>query len=132
MSNLGMVRQNRLTLIGILLIGLTTGCGLVEPVSLATCGAYRILTVPPPRPLISCSKFPEIALAEKVLQEHQQFIQKLQTDNSGFPFANARELHHCPGKAVISVEYAGEQDCPAIRQMIGETFFGIPYILVNG
>ncbi len=133
MSNLGMVtRQHRRTLSGIFLSGIITGCGVVEPVTLATCGAYRILTIPPLRPLISCSKFPAIAEARKVLQQHQQFIQKLKTDNSGFILVDLRELQYCPGKAMIHVEYAGEQDCPAIKQMIGETFFGIPYVLVNG
>ena len=133
MLNLGMVvRQNRRTLSGIFLLGLITGCGVVEPVTLATCGAYQILTIPPLRPLISCSNFPAIAEARKVLQQHQQFIQKLQTDNSGFILVDARELQYCPGKAMIHVEYAGEQDCPAIKQMIGDTFFGIPYVLANG
>lgn len=113
-----------------LVIAFTTGCGLVEPVTLATCGAYKILELPPPRPLISCTKFPEIAEAQKVLQKHGTFIQKLRTD-TGLPSADAIKLRYCPGKAMIQVEYAGEQDCPAIKRMIGETFFGIPYILVN-
>lgn len=114
-----------------LIIVCTTSCGLVEPVTLATCGAYKILDLSPRRQLISCTKFPEIAEAQKVLQKHGTFIQKLRTD-TGFPSVDAIKLRYCPGKAMIQVEYAGEQDCPAIKQMIGETFFGIPYILVNG
>gem|GEM_PF-5664904 len=115
-----------------LLIGLASACNQVQPISLATCGAYQILKSTPPKSFTSCLEFPEIAEAQKVLQENQQFIQKLKTENPGFLLVDVRKIQYCTSKAVILVEYAGEQDCPSIKRAIGETFFGVPYILTNG
>lgn len=118
------------TLISVILAGLaTTGCSLAQPLLLASCDESSIKF---PTVLKPCSELPELTEALKVINDHEQFIKQIEKENPRLLFVDSYKTPFCPNKAIIKVEYGGDTACEPIREMIGETFFGIPYILING
>lgn len=79
---------------------------------------------------LSCEQLPPIAMVEKIVEEHQDVIQKIEHVNPGFVSVEIHEK--CSGKADIVIWYASHRDRLEIEEIINsETFFGIPYRLHN-
>lgn len=97
----------------LILFALTTGCGLRERVT------YR------------CSKLPDVASVEKTLSDQGQVVDQIKNIHPGFIEIGVYKLEDCSGKARIKILYATEQDRQEIEQIIGDTFFGIPYEMQN-
>lgn len=121
---------NKKALISSILAGLAlTSCGLAQPLLLASCDESSIKL---PTVLKSCNKLPELTEAQKVINDHEQFIKQLEKDNPRLLFVDIHKTPFCSNKAIIRIEYGGDTACEPIREAIGETFFGVPYILING
>ncbi|OKH25822.1 hypothetical protein [Chroogloeocystis siderophila] len=106
-----------------------TGCNVVQPLLLASCDESIIKL---PTTLKRCSELPQLAEAEQLLHKHRAFIEKIEKENQRLLFIDLYKTPLCPNKAIIKIEYGGDSACEPIKQTIGKTFFGIPYILING
>lgn len=103
----------KLGFVNLILLTLFTSCSLQERV------AYR------------CDKLPEVTSVQKTLSEHTQVVNQIESVNPDSVDIRIDEIEDCLGKARIEITYATEQDRQEIEQMIGETFFGIPYRMQN-
>jgi hypothetical protein len=121
---------NKKTLISSTLAGLAlTSCGLAQPLLLASCDESSIKF---PTSLKSCDQLPNLTEAQRVINDHEQFIKQLEKDNPRLLFVDIHKPPFCSNKAIIKIEYGGDTACEPIREAVGKTFFGVPYILING
>jgi hypothetical protein len=80
---------------------------------------------------LTCAAMPEVEKVERVLLSRQDVIDRIRQVNPGHVVVYA-DSSHCPGKADIVILFATLEDSRAIRRIIREdTFFGIPYRMVN-
>ena len=100
-------------LIGLLFVQLTTGCDLLQ------------------RAGVTCEKFYEVTAIEKVLADHAQVVKQIKDINPRFIFVGAQKVEGCQGKAELLISFPTERDRKKIEQLIGDTFFGIPYRMQN-
>jgi hypothetical protein len=77
-----------------------------------------------------CSRLPTLERAEAVLAEHNDTIEQIKALNPGNVWMDL-DSAHCPGKAELLIYYATIYDKHKIKELIGETFFGIPYRMFN-
>lgn len=100
-------------LIVLLLVELVTGCNFLE------------------RAGLTCGRFYEATAIEKVLADHAQVAKQIKNINPEFIFVGAQEVAGCPGKAELLISFPTERDRQKIKQLIGDTFFGIRYRMQN-
>lgn len=80
---------------------------------------------------LSCEELPTVAEVRRVLETHQDVIEKIEQINPGFVGVEM-DAFTCPGKADILFWYGTHKDRLLIESMIaGDTFYGIPYRLRN-
>ncbi|MDN5366524.1 MAG: hypothetical protein HPY90_14175 [Syntrophothermus sp.] len=78
---------------------------------------------------VSCEKLPTLSEVEQIVKEHQDLIREIENVNPGF--IRVYIDSPCPGKGEIVIEYASHQDRLRIEELIGETFFGVPWKGIN-
>ncbi len=78
---------------------------------------------------LSCAELPSLSSVEQVMAEHQDVIQQIV--NIRPDFIIARIDPSCPGKGILVIEYASHADRIQIEELIGDTFFGIPWKGIN-
>ena len=79
---------------------------------------------------LSCDELPTSQEVARVFSEHQEVVRKIEQVHPGFVRVNMG--WSCPGKSDIIIEYATHRDRIEIEKIInGDTFFGIPYSLIN-
>lgn len=100
-------------LIVLLLVELVTGCNFLEQAGL------------------TCGRFYEATAIEKTLADHAQVVEQIKKMNPGHVFVGAQEVEGCSGKAELVIAHATERDRRRIKQLIGDTFFGIRYRMQN-
>lgn len=80
---------------------------------------------------VPCDRLPAAPQVDVVLSAHQDVVEKIKTVNPGLVDVYP-DLMHCIGKADIVISFGSRQDRFAIEKIIdGETFFGVPYRLIN-
>jgi hypothetical protein len=80
---------------------------------------------------LSCEQLPSDSEVRRVMEAHQDVIEKIDQINPGFVGVEVDTLT-CSGKADIIFWYGIHQDRLLIESIIpGDTFYGIPYRLVN-
>jgi hypothetical protein len=79
---------------------------------------------------LPCEQLPPLAEVERVLEEHQDVIQRIEAVNPGYVGV---DVNVCEGgNADITFWYGSHAERKAIEQIIGsDTFFGVPYNLNN-
>ncbi len=85
-------------------------------------------------PYLRCEDLPEIAKAEQTIATHQDVIEEIEAVHPEFIRAYiSSTVNHtdCPGKGYLVIEYASHADDIQIEEIIGETFFGIPWMGLN-
>ena len=83
---------------------------------------------------VPCSKLPTVAEVERIVEKHQDVVDKIKQVRPGHIFfeSPSRYGEKCPGKAAIIIAYPSHEDRVKIEKIInGKTFFGIPYALRN-
>lgn len=76
-----------------------------------------------------CGQHPALEEAENIIAENQAL--KQQVEAIGNVYVNAMESERCPDKAEIVIYYATVYERDKIKNMLGSTFSGVPYRLVN-
>jgi len=90
----------------------------------SSCGDYGIIDRP-------CSQIPTIAEAKKILNEHKSKVDQIKKVNPGFVDVYIQASEHCVGKGIILVSHPSEKDCDSLKQVLGNTFYGVPYKVIN-
>ncbi len=78
---------------------------------------------------LSCAELPPLSSVEKVMSEHQDVIQQIVDIRPDF--INVSIDPSCPGKGILVIVYASHADRIQIEELIGDTFFGIPWKGIN-
>lgn len=93
--------------------------------------AYNELVLDNKDHFLSCDELPPVAEVERVVQEHQDVIEKIEQVNPGQIFVDV-DTTTCPGKADLVISYPTHQNRLEIERIIGgDRFFGVPYRLRN-
>ena len=80
---------------------------------------------------LACDQLPSEAEVRQVMETHQDVIKKIEQINPGFVGVEM-DTSICSGKADILFWYGTHQDRLLIESIIADdTFYGIPYRLVN-
>lgn len=90
----------------------------------SSCGDYGMINRP-------CSQMPTVAEAEKILNEHKSKVDQIKKVNLGFIDVYVQASESCVGKGIILVSHPSEKDCDSLKQVLGNTFYGVPYKLIN-
>lgn len=80
---------------------------------------------------VGCEGLPSLSEVERIVQEHQEVIEEIRNINPGFIRVEIASPARCPEKGEIYIEYASHKDRVRIEELIGETFFGVPWRGVN-
>jgi len=80
---------------------------------------------------LTCEQLPSGSEVRRVMEAHQDVIEKIKQINPGF-IGVEMDTSTCLGKADILFWYGTHQDRLLIESIIADdTFYGIPYRLVN-
>jgi len=80
---------------------------------------------------LSCEQLPSAAEVKRVVEDHEDFIKKIEQIKPGFVGVEM-DTSSCSGKADILFWYGTHEDRVLIEEIIvGDTFYGIPYRLEN-
>jgi hypothetical protein len=80
---------------------------------------------------LSCNDLPTKGEVERIVEQHEDAIQKIQQIAPGFVGVEIDSLT-CEGKADLLIWYGTHQQRLTIEEIIaGDTFFGVPYRLQN-
>jgi hypothetical protein len=80
---------------------------------------------------LSCEQMSSESDVRRVMEAHQDVIEKIKQINPGFVGVEM-DTYTCPGKADIIFWYGTHKDRLLIEAIIADdTFYGIPYRLVN-
>ena len=80
---------------------------------------------------LSCDELPTSEEVARVFSEHQEAAQKIKQVNPGFVMVHIDDFT-CPSSSDIVITYPSHRDRVEIEKIInGDTFFGIPYRLIN-
>lgn len=80
---------------------------------------------------VSCERLPPLSDVERIVEEHQEVIEEIRNINPGFIRVEIASPSGCPEKGEIYIEYASHRDRVRIEELIGETFFGVPWRGIN-
>ena len=78
---------------------------------------------------VRCEDLPLLSEVERIIEEHRDLIEEIKKVNPGFIFVSISSP--CPGKGASVIKYASHQDRVRIEELIGETFFGVPWEGIN-
>lgn len=79
----------------------------------------------------SCDNLPEKDIVEEIYAQHIKNIKEIEQElgsNIGF---SLEEHSDCSNKEYIVIMYGTRADQKRIQEILGETFFGVPYRMQN-
>ena len=78
---------------------------------------------------VNCKDLPELAEVERIVAENQDMVEEILNINPGHIFFYIGSS--CPEKGEIVIYYASHKDRKRIEELIGKTFFGVPWTGIN-
>lgn len=79
----------------------------------------------------SCNELPSAEAIERTLEQHASTRAQIEQLNPNAIVFVIEENKRCPEKATLVIYHATAAEEKQIRQLLGESFFGIPYELRN-
>ncbi len=80
----------------------------------------------------TCAELPERAEVERLVAEHRDTVAALEAIHPGWIQVRIADMGAaCPGKSYLYIEYPSHQDRVRIEELLGNTFFSVPYKGVN-
>jgi hypothetical protein len=80
---------------------------------------------------LPCDELPTAEETARVVSDHQEVVQQIEQVHPGLVKVQV-DTRKCPGRADIAITYPSHRDRVEIEKIInGNTFFGIPYRLIN-
>ena len=78
---------------------------------------------------LSCNQLPAIEEVQRVMADHRDVLEQIE---AAHPNVTIMVDDSCPGKGSIRIDFPGRTQREQIEAIIGsDTFFGIPYALIN-
>lgn len=90
----------------------------------SSCGDYGFISSP-------CSNLPTIAEAESILKKHQSKVNQIKGVNPGFVDVHVQRSDWCKKKGIIIISHPSESDCESLNKILDNSFYGIPYKIIN-
>ena len=78
---------------------------------------------------LSCEQLPNWTQAQNIYQDHIATIEQIKLISPGNVFIELRE--RCPGKGEMVIYYDTIHTRNQIKTILGDSFFGIPYVMYN-
>jgi type III secretory pathway lipoprotein EscJ len=78
-----------------------------------------------------CSSFAERSRIQQVLNEQASMVRKIEGVHPGQVRVIVRDVERCPGKAMLEIGHATEKDRQKIERMVGRSFYGLSYRMIN-
>jgi hypothetical protein len=76
----------------------------------------------------SCAELPTLEALQRLVEEHRATVQAVENIHPGLIFVRVSDAGAaCPGKGYLSIEYPSHQDRVRIEELLGPTFYGVPY-----
>ena len=78
---------------------------------------------------LSCVELPALSEVKSVMEQHNLVIQEIKNidpENIEITIDTS-----CPGKGSLVINYPSHNDRTQIEELLGDTFFGIPYAGIN-
>ena len=78
---------------------------------------------------LSCDELPDLSDVKSIMEQHNQVIQEIKNidpENIEITIDNS-----CPGKGSLVIYYPSHNDRTQIEELLGVSFFGIPYKGIN-
>lgn len=79
----------------------------------------------------SCDELPSVEAIKHALEQHASTRAQVEQLNPNAIVFAIEESRHCPGRATLVIYHATTSEGKQIRQLLGDTFFEIPYKLRN-
>lgn len=78
---------------------------------------------------LSCDELPVLSEVKSVMEQHNQVIQEIKNiDSENIEITIDIS---CPGKGSLVIYYPSHNDRTQIEELLGDSFFGIPYAGIN-
>ena len=78
---------------------------------------------------VPCDQLPNMSQAEQIYNDHLDTVEQIENISPGKVFMSLVE--RCPGKGEVEIHYDTISTRNQIKDLIGDTFFGIPYVMFN-
>lgn len=78
---------------------------------------------------VPCDQLPDLSQAEKIYNEHLDTVEQIENISPDNVFVLL--IERCPGKGEVEIQYDTMSTRKQIKNLIGDTFFGIPYVMFN-
>ena len=78
---------------------------------------------------VPCDQLPNMSQAEQIYNEHLDTVEQIENISPGNVFVSLVE--RCPGKGEVEIHYDTMNTRKQIKDLIADTFFGIPYVMFN-
>ena len=101
--------------------------GLLLVLLLALAGGYAARAWLGGAALTACEALPILAEAERIVAAHEAELREIEALSVSVSLDGTR----CPGRAELLIAYATAADRAAIEAVLDDTFFGLPYRLMN-
>jgi hypothetical protein len=78
---------------------------------------------------LSCDELPDLSDVKSEMEQHNQVIQEIKNidpENIEITIDNS-----CPGKGSLIIYYPSHNDRTQIEELLGDSFFGIPWKGIN-
>lgn len=76
---------------------------------------------------VDCEDLPTLNEVQNIVEKNRQTIAEIEKLNGWLTLDSER----CPGKADVTIYYSSITQRAQIREMLGKTFFGVPYQMRN-
>jgi len=76
-----------------------------------------------------CEELPPLSEVERIVEENKEVIRQVESIDPGF--ISVYIDSSCPGKGSLVIEYPSHADRLRIEELIGDTFFGVPWKGIN-
>ncbi|NLA26704.1 MAG: hypothetical protein GX878_04845 [Firmicutes bacterium] len=76
---------------------------------------------------IDYENLPALTEVERIVEEQKDVFQEIENIHPGFIYIKVVSPSDYPGKGYIVIEYPSEQDRLQIEELIGTSFFGVPW-----
>lgn len=77
----------------------------------------------------SCDQLFTMDKIEKNIKEHAEMVEKIQEYHGYLTIGPQNK--QCPGKSTLIIFYDTVDHRQKIKELIGDTFFGVPYLMFN-
>ncbi len=112
-----------------ILLILIVSIGVIGLISITFWIINPILTIQQDSQWDPCDQLPSFNSVQQIFNAHQDTVDEIENLNPGHVFVSLVEP--CPGMGGIEIMYGTMNTRNKIKSLLGDDFFGVPYVLIN-